>query len=136
MTDGRTLEIRVEPTERTRAEVREKVRALERGEHVEDEFVLTFEDEADLVRLVSEPNLELLRAIARHEPGSMRETADLVGRDFKDVHRNLTELEAMNVIELREEGRAKRPVLRFDALDIQIPLAVGGGADESDSVMA
>jgi predicted transcriptional regulator len=134
MTDGRTLEIRVEPTERTRAEVREKVRALERGEPVESEFVLTFEDEADLVRLVTEPNLELLRVIARHEPGSMRETADLVDRDFKEVHRNLTELEAMNVIELREEGRAKRPVMRYDALDVRIPL--GTDEEESDSVLA
>lgn len=135
MTDRGTLEIRLEPTDETRAEVRETVQALERGEEVESEFVLTFEDEADLVRLVSEPLLGLLRAIAQHEPASMRETADLMDRDFKDVHRNLTELDAMNVIELREEGRAKRPVLRFDALDIRIPLEVGEEA-ESDSVVA
>jgi len=52
----------------------------------------------------------------------MREAADLVGRDFKEVHRNLTELAALNVIELHEDGRSKRPVVRFDEIDIELSL--------------
>ncbi len=55
----------------------------------------------------------------------MRAAADLVGRDFKEVHRNLTELDALNVIDLREEGRSKRPVVRFDEIDIELSLETG-----------
>lgn len=53
----------------------------------------------------------------------MRAAADLVGRDFKDVHRNLTELESLNIIEFASEGQAKRPIVRFDEIDIEVSLA-------------
>lgn len=131
MTGNRTLHVRVEPPEETRQEARRRVQALERGEDVEDRHVLTFENEADLARLVSPPNLRILRSIARQEPGSMRQVAELVDRDFKEVHRNLTELEALGVIELRADGAAKRPVLRYDGIEIEVQLlpdADGGGS--------
>lgn len=131
MTTDRTLHIRVEPPDATRREVRERVRALERGEAA-DGHVLAFEEQADLARLVSEPNLDILRAIGRHEPASMRRVADLVERDFREVHRNLTELESLGVIEFREEGAAKRPVLRYDEIEIEVPLLpASDGGDEA-----
>jgi predicted transcriptional regulator len=78
--------------------------------------------------LLSPTNLSLLRAIREHEPESMRAAATLVDRDFKDVHRNLTELEALNVIEFEQEGRSKRPIVRFDEIDIAVSL-VGTDVD-------
>ncbi|MDR5674766.1 hypothetical protein RH858_16725, partial [Halalkaliarchaeum sp. AArc-GB] len=73
-------------------------------------------------RLLSPANLQLLRAIREHEPESMREAADVVDRDFKEVHRNLTELEALNVVEFETDGRAKRPIVRFDEIDVEVSL--------------
>ncbi|HET7324906.1 MAG TPA: hypothetical protein VFJ06_11280 [Halococcus sp.] len=73
-------------------------------------------------RLVSETTLELLRTISRQRPRSMRGTATLVERDFKDVPRNLYELAGFGVIEFEEDGWAKRPVIRFDKLVIDIPV--------------
>lgn len=78
------------------------------------------EDETELARLLRPANVELLSAIATHEPESMRQVAELVDRDFKEVHRNLTELANLNVIELELDGRAKRPILRYDSLDIEV----------------
>jgi predicted transcriptional regulator len=120
-----TLTVRVGDGTDTRQEARERVRALERGEAIEDRHVLVLEDEAALQRLLSPANLELLGAIREHEPESMRAAADLVDRDFKEVHRNLTELDALNVITLEQDGRAKRPVVRFDELDIELSLSSG-----------
>jgi predicted transcriptional regulator len=99
----KTVEVRIQPTEEIRQEALEKVEALERGEDVEDMHVLNLSSERELSRLMSEKNLELLHAIAEHEPSSMRELADTLDRDFREVHRNLKELENLEMVEFEEE---------------------------------
>ena len=129
----RTLSVRVGAADELHREARERIRAAERGEDPDERHVLNFEDEADLARLVSETNLELLRVIADHAPESMRRVEEIVGRDHKEVHRNLRELEAMGVVELVEAGRSKRPVVRFDELEITVPIQ---GADDCEATEA
>jgi predicted transcriptional regulator len=129
MTDKQTLEVRLDSDEQN-SELLADVRALEQGDEVADRHVLVLDNETELHRLLSPSNLELLRTIRTHEPDSMRAAADLVDRDFKEVHRNLTELAALNVIDLQEEGRSKRPVVRFDEIDIELSL------DASDTDIA
>ena len=124
MTDTITLTVRVDDGAKIQSETRDRLRAMERGEDIKDRHVLVLDDEADLQRLLSPANLELLRAIRHHEPESMREAAALVDRDFKDVHRNLTELETLNVIEFEQSGRSKRPIVRFDEIDVELSLDV------------
>jgi len=124
MTKNQTLEVRLDSDEQ-HSELLEDIRALEHGNEVDERHVLVLENETELHRLLSPSNLELLRAIRKHEPKSMRAAADLVDRDFKEVHRNLTELDALNVIDLQEEGRSKRPIVRFDEIDIELSLNAG-----------
>lgn len=131
MTENQTLKVRLDSDEQ-HSQLLDDIRALERGEEVEEQHVLVLDNETELQRLLSPSNLALLRAIRRHEPESMRAAADLVGRDFKEVHRNLTELDALNVITLQEEGRAKRPVVRFNEIDIELSL----DADDADVATA
>jgi predicted transcriptional regulator len=123
MSQDTTLIVRLGDGAETRTEARERIRAMEQGAELPDRHVLVLDDEADLQRLLSPANLQLLRAIREHDPESMRAAADLVGRDFKDVHRNLTELESLNIIEFASEGQAKRPIVRFDEIDIEVSLA-------------
>ena len=66
--------------------------------------MLNFGPYAELDRLLSLKNLELLGAIFEHEPESVREAAGLVDRDYKHVHRNLSELGDIDVIELEGGG--------------------------------
>lgn len=129
MTEPQTLEVRIDDENQT-TELLADVQALERGEDVTERHVLVLDNEAELQRLLSPSNLDLLRAIRQHEPESMRAAAELVDRDFKEVHRNLTELDALNVIDLIEEGRSKQPVVRFDEIDINLSL------DSNDSETA
>lgn len=124
---GDTLEIRVGERERTRRESLERIDAAQRGESVDERHVLNIEHERDVARVLSETNLELLRTIAAREPASMRETATLVERDFKEVHRNLTELAELGIIEFVQEGQSKRPVVSFDELVVDIDLPSGQG---------
>jgi len=132
MTDTTTLTVRTGTGEQTRAEARQRVQGLEDGDPVRSRHVLVLDDEDDLQRLLSPVNLALLRAIRHHEPDSMRAAAELVDRDFKEVHRNLTELEGLNIIEFETSGRAKRPVVRFDEIDVEVSLT----APETDTASA
>lgn len=128
-TEPRKLQVRVGETNRTRQEAREKIAALERGEDVEDMLVLNLPNYAEVARLMQEKNLELLRALAQNDPSSIRETAELVDRDYKEVHRNLTELETLGVVAFENVGRSKRPVVHFDELEIDVSLTDPEPAD-------
>lgn len=117
-----TLYIRVESTDDFHEDTLSEIEALERDEEPEERNVLGLRDEADLQRLFSEKNLELLRTIRQHNPTSMREAARLVERDVKDVSRNLNELAELNVVEFVQEGRSKHPVVNYDEFDIHVRL--------------
>jgi predicted transcriptional regulator len=118
-----TLTITHGETDALRKETREWIAAAEAGEEPpEREPTLNFDSLRALDRVLSEKNLELLTTIAEHEPASMRATAELVDRDFKQVHDNLTELAALGLIRLEEDGRAKRPVVPYDDIDVHLDL--------------
>ena len=112
----------------------EALAALDEGETPESHFEIVFENPEDIHRVTRPKSLELLRAIVQHEPDSIRETARLVDRDVSQVHRNLTELEELHLIDLVESGPAKQPVVWYDTIDIDLPLV--GATVESDEVTA
>lgn len=118
--EDRTLHIRFRESDEERIE--ETLAALDRGETPEPFFEVVFRDPEDVHRVTRPQNLELLRAIVQHEPGSIRETARIVGRDVRPVHRNLSELAELHLIELVDDGQAKRPRVWYDAIDIDIDL--------------
>lgn len=128
-TEIRTLQVRIGETNRTRQEAREKIAALERDEDIEDMLVLNLPNYGELARLMREKNLEILRALAQHDPESIRAVAELVDRDYKEVHRNLNELETLGVVEFEDAGRSKRPVVHFDELEIDVSLTDPEPAD-------
>ena len=75
-----------------------------------------------LGRVFRPTNLELLRAISEHEPESIRAIARVVDRHPPELLENINELADYGLVELREEGRAKRPVLWYDDITIDISL--------------
>ncbi len=118
------LKVTIGDRERLDKQTRSRLKAAQAGEEVDDaQPVLNFESYAELSRLLSPKNLELLETISDHEPKSIREAAKLVDRDYKQVHRNLSELADIGVIELKGSGsgHAKTPRLVYDGLEIDIP---------------
>lgn len=116
----RVLYIRFERSNSDRIE--DTLRQIDAGEEPEPYFECTFHTPAQLHQVTRPKNLELLRTIAREEPEGIRETARLVERDVHQVHRNLTELEELGLIEFEEEGRSKRPHVWYDAIEVDLPL--------------
>jgi len=104
----------------------EAIQQLKNGEPVDQPATVRFPNESQLTDVFNERTYTLLRVIRDEKPASIRETARLVGRDKKNVHEELTMLEALGVIRLDEEGRAKKPVFSYDDL-IVTPLAHGSG---------
>lgn len=104
----------------------ERAEAGETGESIEQDarFVLDFEDFADVERLMRTSNLVLLEAIVDEQPESIRQAAEAVGRDYREVHRNLKELEELGVIEFEENGASKKPVLRCAAETIDFSFSI------------
>ncbi len=125
-----TLKVTVGERDRLDQRTRRRIEAAQEGEDLDDvQPVLNFGSYAELSRLLSPKNLELLEAIAENDPESIRATAELVDRDYKQVHRNLSELEDIGVIEFEGggSGRAKKPLLAYDGLEIDIPFTGSSG---------
>lgn len=103
-----------------------------RGDDVPDgdaPRLLSFETTDQLAHVFTPRAIDLLGAIARGEPASIREAARLVDRDIKQVSENLERLEDYDVVAFVDEGRAKRPVAPHDEIDIRLPLRESAGAD-------
>jgi predicted transcriptional regulator len=129
MTD-RTLHIRFQ--EGSDDDLEDALAALDRGETPVPHLEVVYHDPADIHRVTRPKSLELLRAIVQHDPDSIRETARLVERDVSQVHRNLTELEELHLVELVDDGQSKRPSVWYEAIDIDLPLVTPDvGSDEA-----
>ena len=125
-----TLKITFGKADDHRDAARERLRQAEAGESgdaIEQDarFILDFESFGEVERLMRRSNLELVETIATEQPSSIRATATAVDRDYKDVHRNLDELESLGVIEFVTEGTSKRPILRAGTTEIDFSFRWG-----------
>jgi len=109
-----TLTITIGRGEELEGETIDRIRSAAAGEDLaDDDPILNFDSYTTLARFLSDRNLELLEAIVEHDPDSIRATARVVDRDYREVHRNLTELEDLGLITFEggAPGKAKRPVV-------------------------
>ncbi|WP_121742842.1 HVO_A0114 family putative DNA-binding protein [Natronorubrum halophilum] len=120
--DGRTMHIRFRCGDEDG--LRDALRDLDRGETADPHFEVIFGDPDDVHRVTRPKNLELLRSVVQHEPESIRETARLVGRDVRQVHTNLAELESLHLLEFEDDGRRKRPTVWYDSIEVDLPLNI------------
>ncbi|MFW6435680.1 MAG: hypothetical protein ACOCY1_04795 [Halovenus sp.] len=116
-----------------RSDLKETFAAIDDGEAIEPEpSRLVVESLETFGRIFRATNLELLEAIAEHEPESIRELARIVDRHPPEVSENVAELADYGIITLEEHGRAKRPRLWYDEIEISgdVPLSdIGDGSD-------
>lgn len=116
-----------------RSDLQDSLAALDAGEEVEREpSRLIIESLETFGRIFRATNLELIEAIAEHEPESIRELARIVDRHPPEVTDNVTELADYGVITLEEHGRAKQPRLWYDEIEISgdIPLRTDDGSSD------
>ena len=120
-----TLHVQIKST--GRSDLEERLEAIDAGDIEPDEPTLSIEDLETFGRVFRSTNLELLEAIVEHEPESIRELARLVDRNPPEVLDNVNELADYGLIELEENGSAKRPVVWYDEIDADLPLTPPSG---------
>jgi len=99
------------------------LKAIEAGEDVAAHNpMLAIEDLGTFGRVFCSTNLELLEAIVEHDPASIRELARLVDWNPPEVLEHVHELADYGLLEFKEDGRAKRPVVWYDEIGVNLPL--------------
>ena len=99
----RKTEIRVEPLEAFFDRGRKIARALDRGEHIPSSRVISFEDVASLLHVLTEKRVLLLKQV-RDTPGSISSLAKKLNRDRSAVTRDIQVLERFGVVEVTEKA--------------------------------
>lgn len=100
----------------------ERARRLDRGERLPSEITMTFEDPADLVRVLSAERVRVLRAV-RTKPAPVSELAATLRRDRKAVRRDVSLLESFGLVHAREEinpGHGRKRVIEPRAARYQL----------------
>ncbi|MCL2657466.1 MAG: MarR family transcriptional regulator [Betaproteobacteria bacterium] len=76
---------------------RELAKAADRGERLPDERTISFEDPADLMKLITAARLALFRTV-KEMPGSITEISERLHRDRSAVKRDIDELERAGLV--------------------------------------
>ncbi len=92
-------------------------RATDRGEGAEP--VVAVGSIEELTALLSPKRMALLRYVAEHPGLSVRALAGALGRDYKNVHTDVTDLEAQHLLERDGNRRVNAP---YDEILIRAPL--------------
>jgi predicted transcriptional regulator len=106
---------------------RQLARAADRGEPLPDERIISFEDPADMMRLITAARLMLFRAV-KEMPGSITEISQRLHRDRSAVKRDVDELERAGLVMVAEKvlpghGRMKEVRATTQRLILQAEIA-------------
>lgn len=88
-----------------------------------------------LMRLLSEPNMQLLNVVKTKRPTSVSELARLTGRPKASLTQTLRRLERFGLIEFRQSnGRRKAPEIVCDSVMLNVVIAsVGRDTDRGQN---
>ena len=104
---------------------------LDRGGAGEEvPHVISFQNPSDFRALLTERRVELLRRIMAEQPASVRQLADRLDRDVKSVHGDLRPLAEYDVVHFEQDGRAKRPFVPCDTIEVDLGISTPGHADD------
>jgi len=92
---------------------------------VPDEAVRSFERVADIRTLLTDRRLDVMRTIMTDSPDSIQALADALDRNYADVHGDVQVLAEHHIVYFDTDGRAKRPVIPYDRVRVDIEVAGG-----------
>ena len=81
---------------------RELAQAADRGQALPEQSTISFEDPADVVKLISAARLALFRSV-KEMPGSITEISERLHRDRSAVKRDVDELERAGMVTVSEK---------------------------------
>jgi predicted transcriptional regulator len=94
-------------------------KSAEAGKRTKTEIHLNYEDFAMLAAVLTPKRLQLLKALRKDGPLSVRALSKIVNRDYKNVHVDCAELEAASLIERDADNLLIAP---WDVIDAHFSL--------------
>lgn len=102
-----------------------KLAAARKGEKIQLQEELSFQNIDTLRKVLTEKRLELLHIIRKHSPDSIYELAKITNRDLKSVNTDITVLVDLGLISLEKtvaERQKTKPRVEFDKLNVEIAI--------------
>ena len=116
-----TLRITSKPFEKHKESTLDRAERWEQGEDVP--HVVNFQDASRLQRVLTPRRLELVESLMHAPAESIRDLADRLDRDVRQVHDDLQILTEYRIVHYREEGGAKQPHVPYDTVKIEVELS-------------
>jgi predicted transcriptional regulator len=66
-------------------------------------------------------------------PDSIRQLAERLGRDIKSIHDDLQVLADYDIVHFEQAGRAKRPFVPYDTIEISLEISKSRPVDDTAS---
>lgn len=123
------LRITSDSEEAHRQDALDRLDRWERGEEVP--HVINFQNPSDLRALLTDRRVELLRSIMIERPDSIRQLAERLDRDVKTVHDDLQVLAEYDIVHFEQAGRAKRPFVPYDSIEVSLEISTPHPADDA-----
>lgn len=101
---------------------RRLAKAIDRGQSIPEERIVSFEDPADVIKLITATRLALFRAV-KESPGSITDIAARLHRDRSAVKRDLDELAQVGLVTIVERvlpGHGRMKEVRATANRFQL----------------
>lgn len=94
--------------------------------------VINFQKPSDLRALLTDRRVELLQSLMTEKrPDSIRQLAQRLDRDVKTVHDDLQILADYDILHFEQAGRAKRPFVPYDSIEISLEIPSTNSADDA-----
>ncbi len=114
------IHVGIEDTNRGFERFVETWERAERGQIMETEVHLNFEDLSMLLSILTPRRLELLKTLRQQSLSSVRALSKNLGRNYKNVHTDVQALEGVGLLERTGEGTLQ---VLWDVIDAHVELA-------------
>lgn len=119
-TDMRVLRIGIAPREYIQA----RTVAIARGEHKPspEEPKVWFTSMESFAQVLSSKNQLLLEVIAKSKPASLRELAEISGRQVSNLSRTLSTMERYGLVSIETQRGRRVPKIPYDRIELDMDL--------------
>ena len=115
----RIFEVRVMTDEEAKAKFLAAVAMAHTGQKYPGDEGVFFTSLESALSAFTEKRLALLRLIRKHSPRSINQLAKIAGRDFKNVHTDVTLFKNIGVVRVPTGHRPVEPIeVLYDAINI------------------